>query len=233
MNLTRAAIWQLFDAGEFGQILEVVRQSKFDGRSDPSIAVLVAYACFEAGATDLAQSLASAQADSPMPAVRARAQLVLALCLRASGHVTEARRLHQASMRSAEETDDEDLKAWTSVQQLRHLVISAPRNVAAAMLPSVRTQVLRSGSPRATAYLHATVAVGEGQAGRLREAQRHCRLAAQFVAVAPHAWLNCSILGVTAAILRGIKFVAAKNLGNKMRDVINVVRRHVFEHRSK
>jgi len=200
MSLTRGAVWQLFDAGEYGRILEAARQSQFDGRLDPSIGALVAYACFEAGATDLARSLALDRTESQKPGVRARAQLVLALCLRASGQVTEARRLHQASIRSAEETDDEDLKAWTALHLLRHSTISAPRNVAAAMIPSVRAQVQRSGSPRATAYLHATVAVGEGQAGRIREAQRHCRLARQFVAAAPHAWLNCSVLGVTAAI---------------------------------
>src|SRR6185295_18091878 len=161
------------EAGEFGRILEISRQRQLDSRSDPLTAVLAAHASFEAGAPEVARALASALAESPTSAIRARAQIVLALCLRASGQVTEATRLHQASIRSAEETDDEELKAWAGVHLFRHLTISAPRNVAAAMLPSVRAQVLGSGSPRAAAYLHATVAVSEGQAGRFLEAKRH------------------------------------------------------------
>ena len=199
MSATRATR-QLFDAGEYGRILEETRLLHLDRGIDPDLAVLIAHASFEAGAPQRAQSLASAHIESSHPVVRARAQLVLALCLRAGGQVTEARRLHQASIRSADESADDELQAWTALHMLRHLIISAPRNVGAAMLPSVRVRALRSGSARAAAYLHATVAIGEGQAGRIDEAQRHCRLAKDLVSSAPHAWLNCSVLGVTAAI---------------------------------
>jgi DNA-binding NtrC family response regulator len=64
----------------------------------------------------------------------------------------------------------------------------------------VRAKVAKAGSPNVTAYLHATVAVAEGQAGRTKEAKRHLAIARRVAADKPHAWLQCSILGTSAAM---------------------------------
>jgi DNA-binding NtrC family response regulator len=200
MDATRGTVRKLFDLGEYGRILQETRDLELDLRPDPALTSIVAHASFEAGAADRARALASRCISSTMPGVRARAQLVLALCSRAEGQVTEASKLHQASIRSSDETADGELKAWTSLHFLRHVVISSPRSVGAAMLPTVRQRVVASGSPHTAAYLHATVAVGDAQAGRLREARRHCWLASRILESAPHPWIECSVLSVTAAI---------------------------------
>jgi DNA-binding NtrC family response regulator len=200
MPANRAIIRHFFDRGQYGRVLQEARDFDPDSRSDPGLTAIIAHASFEAGAVQQARSLATACIDSPVPLVRSRAQLVLALCLRAAGQIAEAGKLHQASIRSSDETDDDELKAWASLHLLRHVMVTSPRSVAAAMLPTVRARVVKSGSPHATAYLHATVAVGEGQAGRVKEAKRHCLLAARLLESAPHPSLQCGVLSVTAAI---------------------------------
>lgn len=233
MSLSRSEVRTLFDGGHYGRILEAINHLEHDTATDLELAVLVAHASFEAGAQRQAQALALSCLESPLPGVKARAQLVLALCLRAVGQLTEARRLHQASNRCAEESGDSELDAWTALHLFRHLIVSAPRDVAGAMLPSVRGKVLRLASARASAFLHATVAVGEGHAGRVSEAMRHCRIAKTLVATAPHPWLQCSILGTMSAVaLAGHDFETATESLDELQRIARAHALHADETRA-
>jgi DNA-binding NtrC family response regulator/tetratricopeptide (TPR) repeat protein len=199
MSAPQDVITQLFYAGEYGRILEDTRHLHPSARTDPSRTALIAQATFEAGDLARARALAMACIASGVAAARARGQLVLALCFRATGDVTEALQLHQSALRSAEEAGDDELQAWAAIHLLRHLFVSG-RNIAAAVVPTTRAKASKAGSTHATAYLHATVAVGEGQAGRHGEARRHLQIATRLVDAKPHPWLKCSILSTRAAV---------------------------------
>jgi DNA-binding NtrC family response regulator len=113
--------------------------------------------------------------------------------------MSQATQLFQSALSSSEEGGDKELEAWIAVFLLRHMFV-AGRELAGAMVHATRAKVAKAGSAHATAYLHATVALAEGQAGRLREARRHLLLAQRLTATKPHPWLQCSILGATASI---------------------------------
>jgi DNA-binding NtrC family response regulator/tetratricopeptide (TPR) repeat protein len=199
MSAPQDAITQLFYAGEYGRILDDTQHLHLNARTDPSRTALIAQATFEAGDLARARALAMPCIASGVAAARARGQLVLALCFRATGDVTEALQLHQSALRSAEEADDDELQAWAAIHLLRHLFVSG-RNIAAAVVPTTRAKASKAGSTHVTAYLHATVAVGEGQAGRHGEARRHLQIATRLVDAKPHPWLKCSILSTRAAV---------------------------------
>jgi hydrogenase-4 transcriptional activator len=199
MDARPDTISQLFLVGEYGRILDATRNLKPHGRAEPERTALIAHATFEAGDLARARAWALACVESNHGAARARGQLVTALCLRAAGDVTQATHFHQSALRSAEAADDDELEAWTAIHLLRHLFVSG-RNLAAAMVPTTRTKASKAGSTHATAYLHATVAVGEGQAGRPEEARRHLQIAARLIDANPHPWLHCSILSTRSAI---------------------------------
>jgi DNA-binding NtrC family response regulator/tetratricopeptide (TPR) repeat protein len=199
MTARTDTITDLFDAGEYGRIFEHTQHLQTNRTPDPVRAALIAQATFETGDVPRARAWAALCLESTITAARARGQLVLALCHRASGDMTRALQLHQSALRSAEESQDDELDAWTAIHLLRYLFVSG-RNVAPAMVPNTRVKASKAGSVHATAYLHATVAVGEGQAGRPEEARRHLQIAARLVDSKPHPWLLCSILSARAAL---------------------------------
>jgi DNA-binding NtrC family response regulator/tetratricopeptide (TPR) repeat protein len=194
----RSAVAQLFQDGEYGRIYEDTRRLE-PRTTEPLNAAMIAQATFEAGNAVRAREWAMHCVESASASVRARGQLVLALCTRAKGNVEQALQLHQAALRSAEEAGDEELEAWTAIHLLRHLLASG-RSIAAALVPMTRAKSLRVGSTHVTAYLHSTVAVGEGHAGRPGEARRHLQIASHLVRAKPHPWLHCAILGTQAAM---------------------------------
>ena len=190
---------QLFSSGEYGRVVEEARRLEPDARSEPHRTALIAQAIFEAGDIARAQAWARSCVDSSHASARARGQLVLALCSRATGDMSQATQLFRSALSSSEVGSDKELEAWIAVFLLRHMFV-AGRELAGAMVHTTRAKVAKAGSAHATAYLHATVALAEGQAGRLREARRHLQLAQRLTATKPHPWLQCSILGATASI---------------------------------
>jgi DNA-binding NtrC family response regulator/tetratricopeptide (TPR) repeat protein len=196
--MTIRQIAQLFQDGEYGRIYEDTRGLE-PRTTEPLHAAMIAQATFEAGNAARAREWATHCVASTSASARARGQLVLALCTRARGKVEEALQLHQAALRSAEEARDEELEAWAAIHLLRHLLASG-RNVAAALVPMTRAKSVRVGSTHVTAYLHSTVAVGEGHAGRPGEARRHLQIASRLIEAKPHPWLHCTILGTRAAM---------------------------------
>jgi DNA-binding NtrC family response regulator len=223
MSALPDAITQLFFAGEYGRILEDTRQLQPNAGTDPARAAFIAHATFEAGDVARARAWATPCIASGVIAAQARGQLVLALCRRATGDVTEALQLHQSALHSAEEAQDDELQAWAAIQLLRHLFVSG-RNIAAAVVPATRAKASKAGSIHATAYLHATVAVGEGQAGRHGEARRHLQIATRLVDAKPHPWLKCSILGTRAAVALAERQVA--EVGECLEELRTISRRH-------
>jgi DNA-binding NtrC family response regulator/tetratricopeptide (TPR) repeat protein len=199
MSVNRETITRLFHSGEYGLILRDTRQRQPDVKAEPTLTGLVAEASFEAGDVRRARDWAVACTGSQLPAVRARGQLVLARCLRATGEISRATDLLQAALRSAEEARDDELEAWTAVHLLRHLFVTQ-RSLAAAMVPAARAKVSKAGSRHLTAFLHSTVAVGECQAGRVGEGRRHLRTALQLLDGHPHPWLECLTLITQAAV---------------------------------
>jgi DNA-binding NtrC family response regulator/tetratricopeptide (TPR) repeat protein len=199
MSVIRDDISRLFYAGEFGRIFELTRKQEPDTKTHPVLAALVAHATLEAGQIVRARAWAAVCTGSHHPAVRARGQLVTARCLRATGDISQATKLHQSALRSAEEANDDELAAWTAIDLLRHLFVTR-RALAGTMVPAARVKTIRAGATHVTAYLHATVAFGEGQSARIEEARRHLQIAAELVNAKPHPWLECMILGTTAAI---------------------------------
>ena len=189
----------LFSSGEYGRIAEEARRLEPDARSEPHRSALIAQATFEAGDIARARAWATPCIESSHASARARGQLVLALCTRATGDIAQATQLFRAALSSSEEGGDNELEAWIAVFLLRHMFV-AGRELAGAMVHATRAKVAKAGSAHATAYLHVTVALAEGQAGRLREARRHLQLAQRLIASKPHPWLQCSILGATATI---------------------------------
>ena len=189
----------LFSSGEYGRVVEEARRLEPDARSEPHRTALIAQALFEAGEIARARAWAVSCVESSHASARARGQLVLALCARATGDMSQATQLFQSALSSSEEGGNNELEAWIAVFLLRHMFV-AGRELAGAMVHATRAKVARAGSAHVTAYLHATVALAEGQAGRLREARRHLLLAQRLTATKPHPWLQCSILGATASI---------------------------------
>ena len=199
MNAGSDKFTHLFSSGEYGRVVEEARRLEPDARSEPHRTALIAQAIFEAGDIARARAWAMPCLDATHGSARARGQLVLALCTRATGDISQATQLFRLALSSAEEGRDKELEAWIAVFLLRHMFV-AGRELAGAMIHATRAKVTSAGSVHATAYLHATVALAEGQAGRLREARRHLQLAQRLTAANPHPWLQCSILGATAAI---------------------------------
>jgi tetratricopeptide (TPR) repeat protein len=205
VNPSHKEITRLFQEGEFLKVVYALRSDQQDkNKLEPGLTVILANALALTGSLDEARKLAELCVESSLPhGVRAHAEMALSVVGRRTGNHNSALRHAQRAAQLAKESKDVELVAWTALQFFRLLIDNGSIDAIQAALPDVRRAVERAGSSRATAYLHNTVSVLEGQAGRLDEARRHSELAEQLLDLAPNFWLRGAVLlnqGVMAVL---------------------------------
>ena len=191
--LTSDRLDLLFRCGQYGDVLKVAHENGGAVSLESHDKVLVAHAFAMCGSTSQAEKLLIALGSLPLK-VRARAEQVLGVCSQSRGDVSAAIHHFGSAMRLASECKDKERRAWAHLALLRLHVYTESAESIAAMLRDVRRSVTEAGDPQVATYLHACVAVVEGQAGRLSEAWRHCEIADSILASSPNAWLSASIL---------------------------------------
>jgi DNA-binding NtrC family response regulator/tetratricopeptide (TPR) repeat protein len=193
---------RLFRNGDFSELLRLVGLTPgLESEWDPRTRVVIAHAFAITGNLATAQSLATLDtAPSSAPVVRARAESVLGIVNQMRGDVDSARRHFHSAIRHAQDSKDPERIAWTHLHLYRLLVEGHPMDALTAMLSQVRKLVTRAGDAQVTAYLHSSVAVLEGQTGRLNEAVRHCDIAESLLRLAPNTWLSGNVFLIRACI---------------------------------
>ena len=195
MPLSYEASDNLFQQGEFAKLVASV-PSRDAGRAlEPRHRVILANALALVGTLDTALQLAELDStDATSPNVRSQAELTIGLVHWRRGQLHSALRHLQTSVRLAHESRDLRRIGWSHLYLFRILIEGYPIDAVLAALPEVRRIVTRVGLPHIAAYMHVSVAVLEGQVGRLDEGMRHCDIAESLLKVAPNSWLTGSAL---------------------------------------
>ena len=195
MPLSYEASDKLFQQGEFSQLVASV-PSRDAGRAlEPRHRVILANALALVGTLDTALQLAELDStDATSPNVRSQAELTIGLVNWRRGQLHSALRHLQTSVRLAHESKDLRRIGWSHLYLFRILIEGYPIDAVLAALPEVRRIVTRVGLPHIAAYMHISVAVLEGQVGRLDEGMRHCDIAESLLKAAPNSWLLGSTL---------------------------------------
>ena len=182
----------LYDAGRYFELVQGVGLSLNTTqlrRHDEAFAI--AHALIETGHTKLPEQLAAELkplATSPLD--KSRCDLLLAFIARQRGLVHQSVGYLQSALQSAKSSGDAANIGWIHVHLLRWTAELGPAHRAMALLPQARRAVTIAADPRLTAYLHDSVALMEGQAGRLIEAKRHLNIARTLLERHPNAWIR-------------------------------------------
>ncbi len=193
---------RLFRKGDFSELLQLVGQtSGHEAEWDPRARVIVAHAFAITGSLATAQALATIDtSQQSVSLVRARAESVLGIVSQMRGDVASAQHYFHSGIRSAQDSKNSERIAWAHLHLYRLLVEGHPMDALTAMLSRVRKVVTAAGDPQTTAYLHSSVAVLEGQTGRLNEALRHCDMAESLLRLAPNNWISGNVWLIRACV---------------------------------
>src|SRR5688572_29791339 len=191
MALTLSALDQMFHLGRLQEILNSLGGVS-ELRSAPAEQrALYADVLQRTGHPEQALSIAQDVLNSPVSSsARARCEMVTGLVVRDNGDLDEAVRLLRQSQRSANEGGHHSQAGWSALFAFRINSERCAPDVVGSMLSDVRRLVTRAGDPHLSAFLHETVARQETQSGRLAEARRHLKIAADLLAAFPNAWLE-------------------------------------------
>jgi DNA-binding NtrC family response regulator len=189
MTPQHLAAEKLFHKGEFAQLLASTPTIQIKRALEPQHRVLVANALALVGELDSSHELAELDRTDASLSVRSQAELTLGLITWKRGQLHSARKHLQTSVRFAHDSKDPQRIGWSHLYLFRLLVEGPPIDVVSAALPDVRRVVMRVGLPQVSAYMHLSVAVLEGQTGRLDEALRHCDAAESLLELSPNTWL--------------------------------------------
>ena len=160
---------------------------------DPDQRLLVASALAFTGHGKAALMLACSEGDRGSTKRRALSELVLGTVARKQADFGTALQHFQLAKRLAHDGAIKDIEAWG---QLHFFRIAAEGNRTAelpALLAESRRLVIEAGDPHLTAFLHDSVAVMEGQTGRLEEARRHLDIAESILGRYPHEHIEQSV----------------------------------------
>lgn len=195
MSQTLSVATNLFQDGDYLQLINSIGRSRLErNRLEPSLRVILANALALTGDLEEAQRLAEIDRHPPSSTnIRAQAESTLAVVSRRLGDQESAVQHAQKAVYLAQETNDSHLLAWTHLHLFRLLVDGGSAVDTLTRLPDVRRVVERAGLSQATACLHNSVSVLEGQTGRLDESRRHCDIAEGLLKIAPNNWLAGAI----------------------------------------
>ena len=192
MGLSYEAAANLFRQGEFLRLIDASGHDHQQRRTlEPRHRVIIANALAVVGDLREAQYLAHLDRHPPSAAaVRSQAESTLAILSWRDGELSSALRHAQSAIQLAQESDDLERIAWAHLHRFRLLIDTGPMDKVLAALLDARKVVARAGIGQATAYLHTSVSVLEGQTGRVDEARRHCDIAESLLEVSPNIWLT-------------------------------------------
>jgi len=187
--------------GEFKAALALFSQQRPDSM-EPELAVVRSEILHRLGkfheAVDLATNLL--QKGHLSASQQSRCYMVLGSVLAQRQPDSKFESLLRKAVQLAE--DSGDIEALCKAQQ-RLFSFLSDRNelsVAAALLPDLRSSVIRYGQPQATAHLHASLARIEAGRGLWDRAQHRLRFALELLADDPNVWLEGLIRADGSAI---------------------------------
>jgi len=195
MSINSERAEDLFKRGEFFRFIQkatsgALGDPKSNARERLNLAEAFALTGDSFSALEIARLYSEARCETT---IRAHAEYVLAISAWRAGDVRDAAKLFASALRTAIESKNPRLIAWTYLHTFRFYIDFHPADAVSAILNSTRKAVIAAGDRQAIAYLHSCVSVLEGQKGRMNEAWRHCVLAEGLLKDDPNTW----ILGAT------------------------------------
>ena len=182
---------RLFFEGNLVRLIERAGSTQAERLAlEPFTRALVAEALAEAGDLDEAIHFADTKTHTALPAsVRAQMEWIRGLVSWRQGAVSAAINYARSALRVALESGDSHQIVWSHLHIFRVLILTEPLDAIRITLSDVRRVVNGAGFVQATAYLHNTVALLEGQRGHLDEARRHLDIAESLLRLAPNSLL--------------------------------------------
>src|SRR5258705_4273319 len=196
MSISSERAEDLFRRGEFLRFIQkatsgALGDPKSNAREHLNLAEAFALTGDSSSASEIARLYSEARCET---AIRAHAEYVLAISAWRAGDGPDAAKLFASALRSALESKNSRLIAWTYLHTFRFYIDFHPADAVSAILHSTRKAVIAAGDRQAIAYLHSCVSVLEGQKGRMNEAWRHCVLAEALLEDDPNTWIRGATL---------------------------------------
>src|SRR5882672_10193203 len=196
MSINSERAEDLFKRGEFLRFIQratsgALGDPKSNARERLNRAEAFALTGDSFSALEIARLYSEARCETT---IRAHAEYVLAISAWRAGDVRDAAKLFASALRTAIESKNPRLIAWTYLHTFRFYIDFHPSDAVSSMLSLVRKAVIAAGDRQATAYLHSCVSALEGQKGRMSEAWRHCVMAESLLEEDPNAWILGAVL---------------------------------------
>jgi MoxR-like ATPase/tetratricopeptide (TPR) repeat protein len=195
MSLTYEQANALFSKGEFGDLVRLYGTRPVASRAgEEKLRHVVAHALALMGNIERAGELIRSNGDTPRDLTTSGwTETIRGLIAEKNGNADDSIRHYQCAIRLATESSDLSCTAWAHLHLFRFLGEARPSD-ADGMVHELRRTIARAGDPVATAYLHVSLSVMEGQRGRTINANRHCDIAESISSLSPNVWVTANVL---------------------------------------